>query len=189
MKTLRILAIIISLVGIVACSPGGSGSSSPAPTPAEPFVEFQYKMNNTLGGVLNYKEVAINTRNNTACSPHPLFGGITPETGIGLQTQIVYNTTYCRFDTKLVKNYRLNYYYLEIRTPAPLDGCLNPPNKTECNELIGNYWIHHNGQDSTNLYNTNEEMSAVRAKYNIPFPTDLQVQWGSRNLDVFERIN
>lgn len=141
---------LILFLGLAGCAKDSSTGNSPQSTTTTQ--EVQYELPNAFKGSLDFKELGIGVLNQWgSCLPIGCTLG-----GTGKDTRIFYNSKTCYLDTALVKNYRTNYYHLTITQRVediPNFGYL--PNPTECNELIGQYWVHHNGLDNENLFHSN----------------------------------
>lgn len=142
MKTL-LIGLLILLSG---CNKSVGGSS--AATTVEFHEEIQYVLPRNFKGYYQFKPIDIGVLDQ--------WGGCLPEGctlgGIGKDTQINYHGNGCFFDTELIQNYRTNYYYLKIRPRVEdIPNYSYQPNDPECDELLGDFWIHHDGNDNENL--------------------------------------
>jgi len=179
------MLIFLSLLcGCADLFPSSDSKHNAPVGPSYPqLIEYQYDLPYSFRARLNFKDVYIGVKDQySGCLPVGCSLG-----GIGKWTNIVYNTQNCTMDTRLVKNYRMNYYYLEITIPsAPITGYAgvdqSVSNPNECNELIGNYWVHHDGLDADNLY---KPATWLKFGDQIPAPVAPYNEHTSINVDVF----
>jgi hypothetical protein len=140
---IRKLILIALAVGGIGCANGESSKPSSVSGPSQ---EVQFTVPDDFIGILENKPIHI--------AIGPAIGGRTdnPLYGLGNQNLIKYNSFNCYMTTRMVENYRTNFYYFIIEQRIDYTDRMNPvPNDVQCDQLIGNFWIHHNGNDYENL--------------------------------------